>query len=105
MTEEDGDVFGPAVVVASRLCGAAAENEILATDVVRMLAGDRGGHHYEAVGEVVLKGISEPVLACTIRVDVAASSGRALPAVLASTPAEVMVGRAPGSAGMGCLTG
>ena len=70
VTEEDGDVFGPAVVIASRLCSAAAEHGILATEVVRALAGDRGGHHYEAAGELMLKGIAEPVAACTIRVDI-----------------------------------
>ena len=79
VTEEDGDVFGPAVVIASRLCSAAGEHQVLATDMVRMLAGDRGGHHYEAVGELILKGIAEPVAACTIRVDAAATSGRLLP--------------------------
>jgi class 3 adenylate cyclase/tetratricopeptide (TPR) repeat protein len=92
VTEEDGDVFGPAVVTASRLCSAAGEHQILATDVVRMLAGDRGGHHYEAVGELILKGIADPVSACTIRVDTPAR-GAALPAALAATPAELVVGR------------
>ena len=56
VTEEDGDVFGPAVVTAGRLCSAAGEHQVLATDMVRMLAGDRGGHHFEAVGELILKG-------------------------------------------------
>ena len=71
VTEEDGDVFGPAVVTASRLCSAAGEHQVLATDMVRMLAGDRGGHHYEAIGELILKGIAAPVAACSIRVDAA----------------------------------
>ena len=35
VTEEDGDVFGPAVVTASRLCSAAGEHQVLATDLVR----------------------------------------------------------------------
>ncbi len=30
VTEEDGDVFGPAVVTAGRLCDAAGEHQILA---------------------------------------------------------------------------
>ena len=93
VTEEDGDVFGPAVVTASRLCSAAGEHQILATDMVRMLAGDRGGHHYEAVGELILKGIADPVPACTIRVDAAPDAGGRLPAALAATPAELVVGR------------
>ena len=95
VTEEDGDVFGPAVVTASRLCGAAGEHQILATDMVRMLAGDRGGHHYETVGELVLNGIAEPVPACAVRVDAERATERLFPAALAATPAELMVGREP----------
>ena len=53
-------MFGPAVVAAS-LCSAADEHQVLATDMVRMLDGDRGGHHYEAVGDLILKGLPEPV--------------------------------------------
>ena len=92
VTEEDGDVFGPVVVTASRLCSDAREHQVLATELVRMLAGDRGGHHYEAIGELILKGIADPVPACIVRVD-AAVSGRSLPAALAATPAELVVGR------------
>ena len=95
VTEEDGDVFGPAVVTAGRLCSAAGEHQVLATDMVRMLAGDRGGHHYEAVGELILKGLPEPVAACAVRVDAAATSGRSFPAALAATPGELVVGRGP----------
>ena len=97
VTEEDGDVFGPAVVTASRLCSAAGEHQILATDMVRMLAGDRGGHHYEAVGELILKGIAEPVPACTIRVDADGRASGRCPAALAATPAELVVGRGDGA--------
>jgi class 3 adenylate cyclase/tetratricopeptide (TPR) repeat protein len=92
VTEEDGDVFGPAVVAADRLCGAAGEHQILATDMVRMLAGDRGGHNYEAVGGLILKGIADPVPACTVRVG-AATAGRPFPVALAATAAERLVGR------------
>ena len=93
VTEEDGDVFGPAVVTASRLCSAAGEHQILATDMVRMLAGDRGGHHYEAAGELLLKGIAEPVAACTVRVGSVEGTRRSLPAALEATPGEFVVGR------------
>ena len=95
VTEEDGDVFGPAVVTAGRLCSAAGEHQVLATDMVRLLAGDRGGHHYEAVGELILKGLPEPVAACAVRVDAAATSARSFPAALAATPGERVVGRGP----------
>ncbi|MDQ3145466.1 MAG: adenylate/guanylate cyclase domain-containing protein, partial [Actinomycetota bacterium] len=95
VTEEDGDVFGPAVVTASRLCSAAGEHQVLATEMVRLLAGGRGGHRYEAVGELILKGIAEPVPACTIGVDPATSSDRPFPVALGPTPGELVVGRVP----------
>ena len=85
-------MFGPAVVIASRLCGAAAEHQILATDMVRMLAGDRGGHHYEPVGDLILKGIAEPVSACTVQFEIGAAV-RGLPTPLAASVNEHVVGR------------
>jgi tetratricopeptide (TPR) repeat protein len=92
VTEEDGDVFGPAVVTASRLCSAAGEHQILATEMVRMLAGDRGGHRYDAVGDLILKGIAAPVAACRVRFE--PTGARApIPAALAATPNEIVVGR------------
>lgn len=92
VTEEDGDVFGPAVVTASRLCSAASEHQILATETVRMMAGDRRGHRYEAVGELILKGISAPVAACAVRFEAASTLG-SFPAALAAGPNEMVVGR------------
>lgn len=94
ITEEDGDVFGPAVVTASRLCSAAGEHQILVTEMVRMLAGDRGGHRYEPAGELLLKGIAEPVSACTVRFDLTSGTApRSIPTALAATPNELVVGR------------
>jgi class 3 adenylate cyclase/tetratricopeptide (TPR) repeat protein len=61
VTEEDGDYFGDAVVEAARLCAAASPDEILATDVVRLLAGRRAGVEFRAVGDLELKGLPEPV--------------------------------------------
>jgi predicted ATPase len=68
-------------------------HQILVTDMVRLLAGDRGGHHFEAVGELALKGIGQPVAACTIRIDAPSGSGPPLPTALAATPGELVVGR------------
>jgi class 3 adenylate cyclase/tetratricopeptide (TPR) repeat protein len=93
VTEEDDDVFGPAVVTAGRLCNTADENQILVTDTVRMLAGDRGSHDFEAVGQLVLKGFAEPVAACTIRFELTGTDESPLPVALAATPAERVVGR------------
>src|SRR5262245_50507056 len=58
---EDGDCFGTPVVEASRLCGAAEPGQILTSDVVRILAGSRGGHRFEPVGALELKGLAAPL--------------------------------------------
>jgi class 3 adenylate cyclase len=47
---EDGDCFGLPVIVASRLEGAAEPGQVLVSQVVRWLAGDRAGDRYEALG-------------------------------------------------------
>ncbi len=61
VTLEDGDCFGTPVVEASRLCAAAEGGHILIAEVVRVLARGRGGHEMTAIGELELKGLSEPV--------------------------------------------
>ena len=65
-THEGGDWFGPPVVVASRLCGRAATDQILVSEVVRSLAGTRGGHEYKPVGLLELKGLADPVPAAEV---------------------------------------
>ena len=60
---EDGDAFGEPVIEASRLCAAAAGGQILASEIVRLLARNRGGHQLVAIGELRLKGLPEPVAA------------------------------------------
>jgi len=61
VTLDDGDCFGAPVVEASRLCGAADGGHILVAEVVRVLARGRGGHEMTSVGDLELKGLSEPV--------------------------------------------
>ena len=61
VTIEEGDCFGTPVVEASRLCAAATGSQILAAEVVRMLARGRGGHVFTSGGERELKGLPEPV--------------------------------------------
>jgi class 3 adenylate cyclase/tetratricopeptide (TPR) repeat protein len=63
---EDGDYFGVPVVEAARLCAKAEGGEILVTDVVRALAGSRGGFEFESVGSLELKGLDAPVGACRV---------------------------------------
>ncbi len=67
VTLEDGDCFGAPVVEASRLCAAAEGGQVLAAEVVRLLARGRGGHEMTAVGDLELKGLPEPVPTFEVR--------------------------------------
>jgi class 3 adenylate cyclase len=58
---EGDDVFGTPVVEASRLCGKAADDQVLASVWVKALAGSRAGTGFASVGQVVLKGLAEPL--------------------------------------------
>src|ERR1700722_8529468 len=64
---EDGDVFGVAVIEASRLCAAAAGGEILVADLVRSLARGRGGFGFDPLGDLELRGLPDPVPCCRLR--------------------------------------
>ena len=64
---EDGDLFGTPVVVAQRLCDAAAGGQVLVSDVVRMLSGRRLSLPLETLGPMQLKGLDEPVVAHAVR--------------------------------------
>ena len=65
---EAGDYFGLPPTLASRLCTAAAAGEILVSSTVRILAGADGATFIDE-RPLELKGIAEPVLACTVRWD------------------------------------
>ncbi|MCH8050998.1 MAG: adenylate/guanylate cyclase domain-containing protein [Chloroflexi bacterium] len=58
--EEDGDLFGATVILASRLAAKAAGGEILVSDVVRGLCSGKG-FLFSDRGEFVAKGFEEPV--------------------------------------------
>lgn len=58
---EGDDVFGTPVVEAARLCGKAGDEQILAAGWVRALAGSRAGVAFVPVGELVLKGLADPL--------------------------------------------
>lgn len=66
VTFEDDDVFGMPVIEASRLCAHASGGEILVSDLARMLARGRGGHTFDPVGELDLKGLPERVMASRV---------------------------------------
>ncbi len=59
--DDSGDVFGPPVVEAARLCADAEGDQILVTDVVRTLTGARGGFAFDPLGERTLRGLPDPV--------------------------------------------
>jgi DNA-binding NarL/FixJ family response regulator/class 3 adenylate cyclase len=58
---EGDDLYGTPVIVASRLCNAAGAGEILATDVVRQIAGPRVAELMRPAGNLRLAGIAERV--------------------------------------------
>ncbi len=57
VSQVGGDVFGTPVVEAARLCAAAADDEILVSDVVRTLAGSWEGFPLIDRGDIELKGL------------------------------------------------
>ena len=56
-----GDWSGTPIVIAARLCDRAGDDEIFATEIVRVLAGSRVEQETEPIGELDLKGIADPV--------------------------------------------
>ena len=58
---EEGDVFGDAVNVASRLEGLAAPGGVCVSDVVHQLVGDRIGVMFHDLGTQRVKNLSRPV--------------------------------------------
>ena len=58
---EDQDYFGDPVIEAVRLCALCESGQVLATDLVRAMAGRRVRHECRSVGGLELKGLPEPV--------------------------------------------
>jgi class 3 adenylate cyclase len=97
VSREDDDYFGDPVVEAARLCTTCEGGQVLASDVVRLMAGRRSPHQYRALGEVTLKGLPDPVEIIEIVWEPlgGADSGIAvpLPGRLAVRPGVGVVGR------------
>ena len=98
VTVEIGDVLGTPVVEAARLCAAAVGGEILVAELVRLLARGRGGFVFEPIGELELKGFSDPVAACRVTWDPVVEADQAgdtvaLPHALVVPSATGYVGR------------
>jgi class 3 adenylate cyclase len=64
---EDDDYFGRPVIVARRLCDAARGGDVLVSESTRERLGSSPGHELEPLEPLVLKGLSEPVAASTLR--------------------------------------
>jgi len=93
-TFEDDDWFGTPVIEASRLCAAAAGGQILASDLVRALAGSRTDLELRALGALELKGLPEPLATCEVIWQIAGGDDQfPLPAFVDTDPAFQFSGR------------
>src|SRR5436853_554794 len=96
VVHQDGDIFGTPVVEAARLEGAADPGQILCSEMVRMLARGRGGHEFDLIGMLELKGLPEPLPACSVRWERAIEAGASsfpLPPELSTTGGMRFIGR------------
>ncbi|MGH9035771.1 MAG: AAA family ATPase, partial [Acidimicrobiia bacterium] len=89
---EDGDVFGTPVVEAARLVAAARPGQILATAVVKVVAGSRAGVVLSDLGSLQLKGLPDPVPVCEVAWEPRAAPPHPLPPLLAGV-GRIFVGR------------
>lgn len=91
---DDADCFGTAVVEAARLCDAAGGGRILVSEVVRLLAGSRGGHVFESVGTLDLKGLGPMAAHEVVWTPPPRSAAAALPSTLTGADSTLpLVGR------------
>ncbi|MDP9239012.1 MAG: adenylate/guanylate cyclase domain-containing protein [Chloroflexota bacterium] len=67
VTHEDGNVYGGAVNIASRICGLSAPGEILVSATIRELARTSAGVVFEDRGEHALKGVADAVRVYAVR--------------------------------------
>lgn len=89
---EASDCFGEAVVEAARLCAAAEGDVILATELVRLVAGGRRAPGYGEVCTMSLKGLPDPVAMVEVQWERLGRSTAPLPPRLA-VATESFVGR------------
>ncbi len=97
VTREEDDYFGSPIIEAARLCAICEGGEILATDIVRGMAGRHNHHQCLAMGDLTLKGLTDPVPSVRVTWDplvgAAADSVIPLPWRLAVRPALGVLGR------------
>ena len=94
-TFEDGDWFGTPVVEASRLCAAAASDQILISNLVGALAGSRIDHPIVSLGSRELKGLPAAVDVAEVewRTDELDSGTVPLPGFVDVNPSFAFAGR------------
>jgi class 3 adenylate cyclase/tetratricopeptide (TPR) repeat protein len=97
VTREDDDYFGDPVVEAARLCATCDSGQVLANDVVRAMAGRRNRHECRSLGEIAMKGLSDPLETVEVLWEPLGETGTRmsipLPVRLSVRPAVGMVGR------------
>ncbi len=101
VSHEDDDYFGDPVIEAARLCASCEGGQILAADVVRLMAGRRTRHECRPVGPLVLKGLPDPVETVEVRwepLSGTATNAVPLPGRLTLRPPAGVVGREAGMA-------
>jgi class 3 adenylate cyclase len=97
VTREEDDYFGDPVIEAARLCAACEGGQILAADVVRLMAGRRSRHECTSVGPLLLKGFPDAVETVEVRWEPlggTATNNVPLPDRLGIRPAAGVIGRA-----------
>ncbi|HTT86712.1 MAG TPA: AAA family ATPase [Acidimicrobiales bacterium] len=98
VTREADDYFGEPVIEASRLCARADAGRILASDLVRAMAGRRSRHTLIPLGELELKGLPEPIETFEVGWDPVGDDATTqgiipLPARLSHRPTVGVIGR------------
>ena len=97
VTREDDDYFGDPVIEAARLCAVCESGQVLAANVVRLMAGRRNRHQCRPLGELRLKGLADPVESVEVLWEpirgVDPSISIPLPGRLAVRPTVGVVGR------------
>jgi class 3 adenylate cyclase len=94
VTSEAGDYYGEPVIQAARLCKRADADQILCSELVRLMVGARAESAFAPMGELELKGLPTPLSACEViwaQAD-GHQHGFELPAVLRAV-ADEFVGR------------
>ena len=97
VSREDEDYFGDPVIEAARLCATCESGQILAAEWVRLTAGRRSRHQCRSLGDLSLKGLTDPVETVEVLWEPASAADTdisvPLPGRLSVRPAVGVVGR------------